>query len=38
MNADAIAYSILQYAMSTADINGEPGKGNFRLPSTEASS
>ncbi len=38
VNADAIAYSILQYAMSTADINGEPGKGNFRLPSTEASS
>jgi Zn-dependent M28 family amino/carboxypeptidase len=29
VNSDAIAYSTLQYAMSTQDINGERGKGNF---------
>jgi aminopeptidase Y len=29
VNADAIAYAVLQYAMSTEDINGDPGKGNF---------
>lgn len=29
VNSDAVAYSILQYAMSTEDITGERGKGNF---------
>ena len=28
-NSDAIAFAVLQYAMSTADINGDKGKGNF---------
>jgi Zn-dependent M28 family amino/carboxypeptidase len=32
VNSDAIAYATLQYAMNTADINGQRGKGNFRLP------
>ena len=35
MNSDAIAYSTLQYAMSTSDINGAKGKGNFKLPPPE---
>ena len=30
VNSDAIAYAVLQYAMSTADVNGQRGKGNFR--------
>ena len=30
INADAIAYAVLNYAMNTQPINGEPGKGNFR--------
>lgn len=30
LNADAIAYSTLQYAMNTSSINGVRGKGNFR--------
>ncbi len=29
VNADAIAFATLQYAMNTSDINGVPGKGNF---------
>jgi Zn-dependent M28 family amino/carboxypeptidase len=29
INSDAIAYATLQYAMSTSDINGARGKGNF---------
>ena len=29
VNSDAIAFSILQYAMNTSDVNGIPGKGNF---------
>jgi Zn-dependent M28 family amino/carboxypeptidase len=29
VNSDAVAFSILQYAMSTQDINGGKGKGNF---------
>jgi Zn-dependent M28 family amino/carboxypeptidase len=29
VNSDAIAFAILQYAMSTADVNGVSGKGNF---------
>ncbi len=31
-NSDAIAYAVLQYAMSTQDINGQRGKGNFTPP------
>lgn len=31
VNADAVAYATLQYAMSTADINGARSKGNFKL-------
>jgi Zn-dependent M28 family amino/carboxypeptidase len=31
VNSDAVAYAVLQYAMSTEDINGVKGKGNFRL-------
>jgi Zn-dependent M28 family amino/carboxypeptidase len=30
VNSDAVAYSILQYAMNTEEINGERGKGNFK--------
>jgi aminopeptidase Y len=32
VNADAVAYATLQYAMNTFDINGVPGKGNFPPP------
>ena len=35
VNSDAIAYAVLQYAMNTSDVNGERGKGNFRLPPAE---
>ena len=30
VNSDAVAFATLQYAMSTQDINGIRGKGNFR--------
>ena len=30
-NSDAIAYTVLQYAMNTADVNGQRGKGNFQV-------
>jgi aminopeptidase Y len=30
VNADAVAYAVLQYAMNTSEINGQRGKGNFR--------
>ena len=30
INSDAVAYSVLQYAMNAEDINGERGKGNFK--------
>ena len=30
VNSDAVAFATLQYAMSTEDINGLRGKGNFR--------
>ena len=30
LNADAIAYAVLQYAMNTQAVNGEKGKGNFK--------
>ncbi|MEO8354592.1 MAG: M28 family metallopeptidase [Chloroflexota bacterium] len=29
VNSDAVAFSTLQYAMSTEDVNGANGKGNF---------
>jgi Zn-dependent M28 family amino/carboxypeptidase len=29
VNSDAVAFSVLQYAMNTSDVNGKPGKGNF---------
>jgi Zn-dependent M28 family amino/carboxypeptidase len=32
INSDAVAYAVLQYAMNTSDINGERGKGNFKVP------
>jgi len=35
INADAIAYSVLNYSMNTEPINGVPGKGNFRAPAVE---
>jgi aminopeptidase Y len=35
VNSDAIAYATLQYAMNTQDVNGQRGKGNFRVPVTE---
>ena len=31
VNSDAVAYSVLQYAMNTSDINGIRGKGNFQI-------
>ncbi len=31
VNSDAVAYAVLQYAMSTDSINGQKGKGNFNL-------
>jgi aminopeptidase Y len=30
VNADAVAWATLQYAMSTQDVNGRKGKGNFK--------
>jgi aminopeptidase Y len=30
VNADAVAYVTLKYAMDTSDVNGQKGKGNFR--------
>lgn len=35
VNADAVAYATLQYAMNTVTINGKRGKGNFKLPPPE---
>jgi len=32
INADAVAFSVLQYAMNTEAVNGVKGKGNFLLP------
>jgi Zn-dependent M28 family amino/carboxypeptidase len=31
INADAVAYSVLQYVMNTEVVNGESGKGNFKI-------
>ena len=30
VNSDAVAFSVLQYAMNTEDVNGVRGKGNFK--------
>jgi aminopeptidase Y len=30
VNADAVAYVTLKYAMDTSEVNGQKGKGNFR--------
>ena len=35
VNSDAVAYSVLKYAMSTSDINGQRGKGNFEPPASD---
>jgi Zn-dependent M28 family amino/carboxypeptidase len=32
VNADAVAYATLQFAMSTTTVNGQRGKGNFKMP------
>jgi Zn-dependent M28 family amino/carboxypeptidase len=37
LNADAIAYSVLQYAMNTQAVNGKKGKGNFKPGAAAAS-
>ena len=31
INSDAVAYSVLQFAMNTQVINGKRAKGNFKL-------
>ena len=31
VNSDAVAASVLTYAMNTQDVNGERGKGNFKV-------
>jgi hypothetical protein len=35
-NSDAIAYSVISYAMSTELINGTKSKGNFKPPADPA--
>jgi len=37
VNSDAVAFAVLQYAMNTEAVNGERGKGNFKLPPTDHS-
>jgi aminopeptidase Y len=32
VNSDAVAYTTLQFAMSTEVVNGRRGKGNFKMP------
>jgi Zn-dependent M28 family amino/carboxypeptidase len=32
VNSDAVAYSVLQFAMNTGVVNGQRGKGNFKMP------
>ena len=32
VNADAVAAATLQFAMSTEEVNGDKGKGNFKAP------
>jgi len=31
VNADAVAYAVLQFAMNTQAINGKRAKGNFKF-------
>ncbi|HEY6134757.1 MAG TPA: M28 family metallopeptidase, partial [Rubrivivax sp.] len=35
VNSDAVAYSVLQFAMNTEVVNGQRGKGNFKMPPEE---
>lgn len=35
LNSDAVAASVLTYAMSTEDINGAKSKGNFKVPNRD---
>jgi Zn-dependent M28 family amino/carboxypeptidase len=35
VNSDAIAYTVLQFAMNTEVVNGQRGKGNFKMPLNE---
>jgi Zn-dependent M28 family amino/carboxypeptidase len=35
VNSDAAAYAVLQFAMSTQDVNAQRGKGNFNRPAVE---
>jgi Zn-dependent M28 family amino/carboxypeptidase len=35
VNSDAIAYAVLQFAMNTEIVNGQRGKGNFKMPPIE---
>jgi Zn-dependent M28 family amino/carboxypeptidase len=35
VNSDAVAASVLTYAMSTEDINATKGKGNFKVPNRD---
>jgi aminopeptidase Y len=35
VNADAVAYATLWFAMNTAPVNGQRGKGNFKYPFDE---
>ena len=35
LNSDAVAYSVLQYAMNTKAVNSQKGKGNFKPPESD---
>jgi Zn-dependent M28 family amino/carboxypeptidase len=35
VNSDAVAYAVLQFAMNTEVVNGQRGKGNFKMPPHE---
>ncbi len=35
VNADAVAASVLTYGMNTFDVNGERGRGNFKVPNRD---
>ncbi len=35
VNSDAVAYAVLQFAMNTEVVNGQRGKGNFKMPVLE---
>jgi hypothetical protein len=32
VNSDAVAKAVLQFAMNTQAVNGQRGKGNFKMP------